>query len=318
MKRLLFLSILVASFSSSASTFNEVWNVVTDKNFVPQTDVERSEFAIYQEHLLPVYPVNSASVFATDGQLKADAKRTVSSSADYFSRLPKLLHANGVCVAGIWEVTQPTAYTGMFSQGSKGLFVGRVSVTMDRVLYHEKRGFGFAGKIFPTMDPNQDVHTANFFSVDVLMGNKKSHFLQAAMTNEPETGFDLSLIGLGFRIASALSSADHKPGFRPLYPISESGLSSDQVAVTPHWVRFSVARGTILNDEDDFRNEVIRGMNQNDGLKIVIQVSDETKDRMTNSGWTSIGTIQLNQVSESYGCDRRLHFPHPKLNVESR
>ena len=33
----------------------------------------------------------------------------------------------------------------------------------------------------------------------------------------------------------------------------------------------------------------------------------------TSDQWQAIGLIHLNESMVSYGCDRRLHFAHPKM-----
>jgi FlaG/FlaF family flagellin (archaellin) len=314
MKKIALILTMTLSQTLFASTFNEVLSVIKDQGYVPQSSEEISEFNVYKTGMLPRYEVNTSTIFPKGSdQLKRDAKRTVTKSDDYLSRLPKLLHANGVCITGQWQATESSKYTGLFSKGSTGLFVGRVSVTLSGTQYSENRGFGIAGKIFPTMDKNENVKTANFFSIEVLLGLKKQYFMNAAMTNEPETGFDFSLIGMGLKIASAFSFADNNPGFRPLYPISESNLLQNQTAVTPHWFRLKAANNQIINNETDFRNEVAKAIFDNKHLIINVEVSDQSNDRNNNSVWKKIGILDIDESIVSYGCDRRLHFPHPKI-----
>jgi hypothetical protein len=313
-KRVFFILIVALSQTLFASTFNEVLSVITDQGYVPQTPEEIAEFNVYKTGSLPKYQVNASTIFPKgSNQLKRDAQRTVTKTDDYYPRLPKLLHANGICMTGKWHATEKSKYTGLFTKGSTGLFIGRVSVTLDGTEYSEKRGFALAGKIFPTMDKSENVNTANFFSIEVLLGLKKQYFMNAAMTNEPETSFDLSLIGMGLKIASAFSSADNNPGFRPLYPISESKLLPGQTAVTPHWFRLKVVRNQIINDEVDFRNEIAKAVFDNKQLIINVEVSDQNNDRNNNSVWKKIGILTIDETITSYGCDRRLHFSHPKM-----
>lgn len=318
MKSLIKAALIITTVSLStnlhASTYKEVLDVINDEGFVPKTAIETSEFNIYKSGALPRYEVNSSTVFPKGSdQMSIDAKRTVTRTEDYYPRLAKLLHANGICVVGKWEMTEASKYTGLFTKGSKALFIGRASVTMSGTEFSEKRGFALAGKLFSTLDENANVKTANFFSIEVLLGVKKENFMDAAMTNEPETGFDLSLIGLGLKIASAFSSADSNSGFRPLYPVSESTLTTGQSAVTPHWFRLRAADGQLKNNENDFRNEIIKAVKDNKKLVLNVEVSDQGNDREKNSLWKKLGTITIDETIVSYGCDRRLHFPHPKM-----
>lgn len=295
------------------SSFAEVLDVVADRNFQPHSETEAKEFSLYQQEILPQYPVNSKTVFAGGSTpLERDAKRTVTERFDYYDRLPKKLHPNGVCVAGKWKITKETPYSGYFASGSSGLFVGRISVAMEDTTSADPRGFGFAGKVFPTMNENEIVKTGNFFSVDVLMGTDLAHVLDAKTTNEPEVGFRFSLIGLAFKIASALKTADENPGFRPLTQIANLGNSG--VVNQPRWIRLSANSDVQRNSEADFRKEVLKAINENKVVTYSIEISNTTKDRTAKQGWDKVGEIDLNQAFVSYGCDRRLHFAHPKLN----
>ena len=296
------------------SSFNEVWDVVQNKNFMAQTDLEKEEFAIYQKGKLPQYPVNAKSIFSGgDSMLKRDAKRTVNERFDYYDRLAKKLHPNGVCLAGEWNITKETPYSGYFASKSRGLFIGRISVAMEDTTSDDDRGFGFAGKVFPTLNPNQVETTGNFFTVDVLLGTSLKHVLDASTTNQPEVGFKLSLIGLGLKISAALKSADENPGFRPLSQVASLEIDSLADMKQPHWIRLTADKALKRNNQVDFRHEILVAIKENQGLKYTIEVSDITSDRNSNKGWTSIGEINLNKAEVSYGCDRRLHFAHPKL-----
>jgi hypothetical protein len=124
------------------------------------------------------------------------------------------------CVTGEWSINTPTNYAGYFATGAKGLFIGRISVATEDTTSDDARGFGFAGKVFPTLDENEVVQTGNFFTVDVLMGTDLHHVLDAKTTNEPELGFRFNLIGLAMKIASALKTADENPLFRPLTQVA--------------------------------------------------------------------------------------------------
>ncbi len=311
------LIILIAIFLSTqvfATTYNQVIDVLNDKNYFPTTAEESAEYSIYLRNLLPRYVVNNSTIFANGTeQLSKDTKRTVNEHQDYYPRLAKLLHANGICLIGKWQVTEENPYSGLFKKGTESLFIGRASVTMSGTTHSEKRGFALAGKIFPTLDPQEDVTSANFFSIEVLLGLKNQYFMDAQLTNEPETGFDISLIGLGLKIGAIFSLADKSPGFRPLYPISESALLANEKIKTPKWFRITAKNPIIKNQEADFRNEIIQTINDNNEIIFNLEVSDIGNNRKDNTLWSKLGEIQINQAIISYGCDRRLHFAHPKM-----
>lgn len=304
----------VRAESYTGASFNEVWDVVENKNFLPKSLSEVKEFGTYQNGELPQYPVNMRSLFSHgDSELKRDAIRTVNERFDYYDRLAKKLHPNGVCVAGEWKINRETPYSGYFATGKQGLFIGRVSVAMEETTTNNHRGFGFAGKVFPTLNPNQVETTGNFFTVDVLMGTELEHVLDAKTTNQPDVGFKFSLIALGLKISTALKSADENPGFRPLSQVASLDLNPSETMKQPHWVRLTADSKLKRNNQADFRNEILTAMKENKGLKYLIEVSDTTSDRTSNTGWTAVGEINLNKAQVSYGCDRRLHFAHPKL-----
>lgn len=310
---MIFLTLLVSglSYGSTGSTFREVLKVLENKDFVPQSEIEKKEFAVYASGKLPQYKMNYMSVFGKGKHLKEDAQRTINDHSDYFPRIEKLLHPNGVCVVGSWQMTEANPYSGLFKNGSKALFVGRVSVAMEKTSSKSDRGFGFAGKLFPTNSPDERVNTINFFSVDILMGENTPHFLGTAVTNEPESGFKLRLIALGLKITKALKLADKNPMFRPVTPIAKVGEKTGNIK-SPKWMRMSAEDGTILNDEKDFRNEVVKALADNKILKLKVEVSETTKDRHATTGWNKVGVIKIDRAMVSYGCDRRLHFNHPK------
>lgn len=314
MKQALLLLTVVLSFNVNAqeytgSSFNEVMDVISSSQAPVSSEKEQNELNVYLNHQLPQYPVNMLSIFSPfKDQLSKDAVRTMNERFDYYDRLEKRLHSNGVCVSGTWNISEATiGFGGALKGGTKGLFVGRISVAMEETVNSEKRGFGFAGKVFPTMNPNEKVTTANFFTVDVLLGTK-SQFLDTALTNEPELGlsFDsIPVLGLASKITKALEVGDKNPGFRPLTQLSTN---------SPKWIRLSPMVGTTRSKAADFRNEVLEALEMNKGkLFFNIDISNTTKDRKGKKGWERAGFIEINQADVSYGCDRRLHFAHPKL-----
>ncbi|OQW50848.1 MAG: hypothetical protein A4S09_11010 [Proteobacteria bacterium SG_bin7] len=299
-----------AADTYEGSSFNEVLSILGNDQNVVKSEKEKSELAVYKSGNLPVYPVNSQTVFGPGADLIKDAKRTTEQKYDYYDYLPKKVHPNGVCVTGEWKITDPSPYTGYFATEARGLFIGRISVTMDRVLNDENRGFGFAGKIFPTLNPNEKVKTANFFTADVLLGTSTRRFFDTRVTNQPDSGFDLSLLALGFKIAQTFKKADQDPSFRPVSTIAK--LGENQNFRSPRWIRISPNSNIKKNNQKDFRNEVLQAATDNDEIIFNIEVSEVTGDRNA-SQWQRLGEIKTHKALVGYGCDRRLHFAHPKL-----
>ena len=307
---------VAAILTAPTSTFREVVQVLKDQVDQPSVQLEGGEalreWNGYRAGQLPQYEFSSASIFSRSVSLQQDATRTLTDRNDVYDYLPKKLHPMGVCGWGTWEIDRDLGYSGLFRAGSKALFVGRISVAMGEAAREDSRGFGFAGKVFPTQNPDERVTSANFFTVDVLMGQADQSFLTTSTTNEPETGFRLSVLWLGLRIARALSSVEENPGFRPLTQLAEAGVSGGAIR-QPKFIRLRPIEDTLLNSESDFRNEVLRGVRDNQGLKFDIHVSDVSSDRNDESHWQRIGRIKLADAAVSFGCDRRLHFSHPRL-----
>lgn len=302
----------IDTYAYEGSTFTEIAELVRDHRFAPQSEDARSEFAVYQAGKLPQYAMNMGSVFGKGRDLGRDAQRTITEKEDSYPRIEKLLHPNGVCVLGKWKMTEDSPYSGNFKKGTSSLFVGRISVAMEKTTSNDDRGFGFAGKIFPTMNTEERVPTTNFFMVDILMGEHTPRFLETAVTNEPETGFNIWLIRLGIKIANTLKLVDQSPMFRPVTPIAKIGEAG--AVKSPKWMRISTAEGTHMNDEKDFRREIVKALKDNQVLKFKVEVSETTKDRRAADGWKHVGFIEVNEARISYGCDRQLHFAHPKHN----
>lgn len=297
----------------AAASFNEVYNVVFGPAPAPQNDTEAQEQSHYAQGLLPAYSV-SVRNFIIDGinYLRQDAIRTVSDDADYLPRLEKRVHSNGICFSGTWKITADTPYSGYFKKDATGLIIARASTALSETERGQPRAFGFAGKLFPTLDPDQTSTTANFFLVDVLMGAQRNHYLTTGMTNKPSTGFRWSVLYLGFLAARAFASADSNPGFRPLYPIAELGLADGAAENSPQYMMIRGSSDNTPNDSIDFRDELNMNANGYNSLHFDIMVSDVSA-RQSSSSWQTIGEIELNQSVVSYGCDRMLHFSHPKM-----
>src|SRR6185436_20036082 len=83
--------------------------------------------------------------------LKQDSLTRLREEADLVPPRPKLLHPAGICLFGKWMITEETGYTGCFSSGTENLIIVRCSTLLSQSHPGERRGFGFAGKIFPTL-----------------------------------------------------------------------------------------------------------------------------------------------------------------------
>lgn len=308
------------------SSFNDVWSVV---KATPGIDFEMihqkpssytDDVAAYgtpDSPRLPQYSgaLDAIKAIATDA-LRRAAVRTVNNEDDYRGYFKKLVHANGTCFSGVWEINSDSEYSGLFKKDSKALLIGRISAASPQTVREKGklRSFGFAGKLFPTTNPNEKVTTANFFTVHDLNGTEAPRAIDVAYVNEPPV--DLSGFKNPLKIVNFIFElADVNPGIRPLYPISRAGLEPGMKPVTPKWMRVRAAPGSksaAADDAADFRAE-LSAKNYPKGIEYLIDVSDVTKDPQASEGWRQIGRIRTGAMNTTFGCDRRLHFPHPKF-----
>ena len=225
------------------------------------------------------------------------------------------MHPNGIALFGTWNITEKTPYTGYFSQGSKGLIVVRCSTALSHTTRGHYRGFGFAGKLFPTMDPSKRVKTADFFAIDVFAGTKAAHFTDVELTNDTPTGFNISTV---FNLLSGLVAvltfrrADGNNNFRQLYPIAELGLPEGTTSVTPRWIMVRAWPGSGKSEDSDFRDELMVENYRNRTLRFEIWVADSTLPDGKRDV-KEIGYIDFTESVASESCDHRLSFHHPRM-----
>ena len=293
---------ILAQEAYNGSSFEEVWSVVEEKpySYLPEKKVTFSSFFSGFTNLI-----------------KKSAKRTVENKSDILPYFDKLLHKNGTCMAGIWEITKENPYSGYFKKGSKGLIIARASTTLSNTKQGDLRGFGLAGKIFPTEDPYTTHKTANFFLIDNLGGTYETNFTRANLTNEPgilpSFSFSLPLLApIAAAVGKAFGEADKNPGIRQVYSISNLGLQENEVATTPKYMKFIGVNEEDAVNESDFRDELKTHIDSNGQLSFNIFVANE-KDANGNKVWSSIGKVSFDQIVSSTGCDHNLHFHHHKF-----
>lgn len=241
----------------------------------------------------------------------SDAKRTLNSHSDILPFFEKLAHPNGVCFKGVWNITTPNKYSGYFKQNTKALIIVRASSALSNTKSGQLRSFGFAGKIFPTMDPlKANVEsTANFFLIDDLGGTRAKHYTDVTLTNSPTvtiTSEVLTSLLYATKLARTFSQSDKNPKIRQVYEISQLGNKDNGSVITPQWMKVKALPGQAVN-KSDFRNEL--SINSNN-LVFRIFVASEIVSGKKN--WLDIGLITLDSSVISESCDHRLHFHHPK------
>jgi hypothetical protein len=287
--------------------FADVWTTITSD--------------VYDE--LPSQRVTFSSFYGWfENRLLDASRRTLNDRADLLPPFQKLLHPNGICLAGTWHIEEETPYTGYFAQGSEGVIIARASTALSEVLRGQPRAFGLAGKLYPTddFDHREPLRTANFFTIEDLAGTYRPYFLDAENTNDiiqvtprPSALFKGPV---GAAAAEAFAMADEtidltQVFIRQLYPIAELGLAAGETAIAPRWMKIVGSPRTPRVDAADFRDELDMA-NYPDGIRLVIFVADEGL-RLGNKAWRRIGEIHMTDSVTSYSCDHRLHFSHPRF-----
>jgi hypothetical protein len=232
------------------------------------------------------------------------SSRNLSDRRDLLPRFDKLIHANGICHSGVWEITKDSPYTGYFATGSKGLVIARLSVAGLTVSRGTRRAFGIAGKIFPTMDRAAIVYPGNFVTVSHLSGVRTKHIVDIEVTNRPTIGLD-PFANIVNRIIFRLM--DTRPGFRQLHPISTLGVRYGRPVRTPDLMLLKIAEGTPRVDAKDFREEL--RVQRYPGGKIVFVIFVRN---FSDSAWNELGTLTLTDDVISESGDKRLHFWIPR------
>jgi hypothetical protein len=264
------------------------------------------------------------------------AARTVDSFADLRwgtdgKGFRRLVHPNGICLTGLWEITEETGYSGYFRKGSRALIVGRYSICCTEPRRGYTRSLSLVGKLFPTTDPDhrEPLRTANFITQQDFGGEHTDYINDAVTTNAPDTrswrrgwGFPILII-----TGVVLKLVDKEATIRELYEISELGKPKEESTRTPKFMRLRLTPGQerVNGDGLDFRDEIMAHIyDKGDpvpkgNLTFDIDVTDEGTqsglplfERRTFNNWKHIGRITFDQAAASYNGDHVIHFHHPK------
>jgi hypothetical protein len=262
---------------------------------------------------LPYHKVTIGSMFqAGKNLLLRDSKWLLSQGHDLVPPFQKLLNPVGLCLFGRWRITEETPYTGCLRTGVEHLIIVRCSNQMTTTDRGTRRGFGFAGKIFPTLDPDERVKTVNFVCIDNLGGTFAEHYTDVALTNEPPLGLNFGMIPFAFvaaNVVAVFNRVDQPANYRPLYPLAEQGLKPGETAKGPKWIQITTDPSIGKSDAVDFRNE-LRVKNYKDGvLRFVISGADREEPKGKRL-WRRIGVIEVNEDVCSASGDQRLRFHH--------
>ncbi|HEY4848606.1 MAG TPA: hypothetical protein VIH87_12655 [Methylocella sp.] len=289
---------------------------------------------------LPYHKVMPSNVlrgilpFGQPYQFRQACERTVDSHADLRwgpdgRGFRRLIHSNGVCLTGLWEVTEETEYSGYFKKNSQALVAGRYSAS---AVTHrgQIRSLALAGKLFPTTDPNhaEPLRTASFFTMEDIGGEHTDYMNDAELRNSPNVtpwrqGIGLPILLL---IGIVFILVDKKFTLRQVYSIAELGKPLDEPTRAPAFMRLLVApnQPRIEGENLDIRNEILAQIfDKGDPapkrtLTFHIEVTDEGTTRNILGfvrgkfkNWRRIGKLTFDNAVASYNGDFVIHFNHP-------
>jgi hypothetical protein len=263
------------------------------------------------------------------------ARRSVASKADLRwgpdgKGYRRLLHPNGICLTGTWQITEETPYTGFFRKGSRGLVVARYSTCCTETRRGYTRSLALVGRVYPTTDPGhpEPLPTASFITQQDIGGEDSASINQAVLRNAPNTTAFRRGSGLPVLLTTAivLILADKRPSARQVYQIAELGKPKSEPTRAPEFMQLSVVAGQpiIPGDRLDFRDEIMAQIfdpgdpKPKRTLTFRIETSDEgvtrgspLKERREITGWREVGTMTFDNAVASYNGDHVVHFNHP-------
>lgn len=290
---------------------------------------------------LPVYEVTLLSVLRGVLPLglpyffRQAVERAVDSRADLRwgadrKGFRRLLHPNGICLTGLWEITEETQYSGYFRKDSRALLIARYSTCCTATRRGHERSLSLVGKLFPTTDPNhsEPLITGNFITQQDIGGDRTDYINDAETRNAPNTTAWRRGLGAPVLLVTGIvfGQVDKNPTIRQLYQIAELGKPASEPTRTPTYMRLVVdsAQPRIAGDALDFRDEIMAQLfDRGDPapkrrLTFHVDVTDEGSTRGPNffqrrtfSNWTRIGRMTFDNAVASYNGDFVLHFTHP-------
>ena len=290
---------------------------------------------------LPIYEVTLGSVLRGVLPLgrpylfRKASERAVDSHADLRwgpdrKGFRRLLHPNGICLTGLWEITEETGYSGYFRKGSRALLVGRYSTCCTETRRGHTRSLALVGKVFPTTDANhpQPLITASFITQQDIAGENAAYINDAVLRNAPDVHAWRRCSGVRVLLitGAVFQRVDKEPSHRQLYQIAELGKPAGEPTQTPVFMRLLVApdQPRIAGEALDFRDEIMAQIfDKGDPApkrKLIfhIEVTDEGStqgtagfQRRTFGNWRFIGKLSFDNAVASYNGDFVVHFNHP-------
>jgi hypothetical protein len=262
-------------------------------------------------------------------------ERTVDSHADLRwgpdgKGYRRLLHPNGICLTGFWEITEENPYSGYFKKGGRALAIGRYSTCCTETRRGHARSLALVGKLYPTTDPNyaEPLHPAGFITQQDLGGEHTDYINDAELRNAPDTRVWRRGAGVPILLVTGavFQGVDKQPSQRQLYEIAELGKPKGDATRAPEFMRLLVApdQPRIEGEALDFRDEIMAQIfDKGDPvpertLTFHIEVTDEGTtrglpvfQRRWFRNWRRIGRMVFDNAVASYNGDFVIHFHHP-------
>jgi hypothetical protein len=299
-------------------------------------DVRDAIFANPYTRPYEIFPVTLGSLlrgalpFGKPWQFLAAARRALASDADLRwgperKGYRRLLHPSGICMTGLWEITEETPYSGYFRKGSRALVIARYSVSTETRRGH-KRSLAMVGRVYPTTDPGdpRPLRSASFITQEDIGGANSQSINEAVLRNAPNVTASRRGWGVpAFMVTGiVLALADKQTTQRQVYEVAELGKPSGEPTRAPEFMQFLVAadQPVIPGDGLDFRDEIMAQIYDTPRRRLTfdIETSDTGKSygpdffkRRTITDWRRIGTMTFDAAVASYNGDHVFHANHP-------
>jgi hypothetical protein len=242
----------------------------------------------------------------------------------------RIIHPNGICLTGLWEISAETPYSGYFRSGSRALVVGRYSTCCRETRRSHERSLSLVGKLFPTTEPDhsEPLRTAGFITQQDLGGDRTDYINDAELRNAPNTTSWRRGFGVPILLVESIlfSLTDKEPTQRQLYEIAELDKPAGEPTRAPAFMRLLVdaAQPRIAGEAWDFRDEIMAQIYDRGDptpkrtLTFHIEVTDDGSthgpaffQRRRFGQWTRIGSLVFSEAVASYNGDFVIHFNHP-------
>lgn len=310
----------VSQAKTTEASFDETWSVVTQDPPVEFMKAKEAQYlSEYTGENFPTYPVTFERFFQKTSSgfvdlLKKAVDRTLNTHEDAYPYFDKLLHSNGICFQGEWNIDSESPWTGLYATKTKIPVIVRASTTLGGVLRDEKRGFSLALKFFPAPNRQSPTISQNIFLIDTLAGYQMDSIFDSTVSNQPDFGISFDF-AMGLHVIKTFAAADFDPSFRPVDHIASVRRNGEIVdeAIGPQGLKLIPTHQTSGQVPKDFRSEM-RQEARKKKLIYEIWVSEDRPSASVQRDWKKIGKLSLRDPRITYGCDRRLHFPHPKIS----